>query len=510
MATPIFSNKPKFCTQQMTVDTILDLSKFNAMTQSAAENPGVNAFGNACGDPNLGTTFRKNVIHQLIRCGGKAIDLNFFFDLWGNANPEMVDTKNFYNHYICDTDLNIYVAATVTGTNGPGGSATFQILKSNHSSSGTTSFPSKGFSIYDKNNMIEYIVTNVDTSIPYAHKVTVLPTDATVTPSFKANTPYLIMPSRRVGGYSCKSLSNSMSTIGFSQLVQFLRVRKDWEVTIDLLRGYLDKIQYAVIYDYTGKPMDSWDIYEAQDARQGVQMALNLAAWIGTPTTNQALMSGVGAVMDTTHPGFYGLLPSIKYGNGVVYDFRASTGFDWESDGEPLMLWQDSQKRSSRFMGIHGLAFAFGNNNRTNKMVARSGTNLLWEGYKRIGAMSTDTNETEVAKLGIKQYSYEGFEIDLKKGDFMSDRRYTGSDYYSNMCVLIPQDGPTIDGRQINPLEFFQEGSGNWTGSYYESYVDNRTQTEACESIQGYSAQSLAMAVHCPDLMMLLNPVIEA
>lgn len=506
---PVFSNKPKFCTQQMSITDVLSLTRFNAMTQSAAENPGVNAFANACGDPNLGTTFRKNVIHQLIRCGGKNIDLNFMMDIWGNSNPQMVDTKNFYNHYICDTNLNIYAAATANAT-AVGGPVTWQVLKSNHTSSGTTSFPVPGYSIWDKDNMIEYIVTNVDTSTSYAHKVTMVPTDGTVTASIKANTPYLVIPARRVGGYSCKAVTNSMSTIGYSQLVQFLRVRKDWEVQIDLLRGYLDKIQYAVIYDYQGNPMDSWDVYEAQDARQGVQMALNLAMWIGTPTTNAALISGVGAVMDSTHPGFYGWLPSIKYGNGVVYDFRSSVGFDFESDGEPIFLWQDSQKRSSKFLAMHGLAFAFGNNNRTNKMVARAGTNLEWEGYKRIGAMSPDTNETEVAKLGIRKYTYEGFDLDFKLCSFMSDVRYTGSDYYSNMCVMTPMEGPTIEGRQIQPIEIFQEGQGNWTGSYYESYVDNRTQTEACESIQGYSAQSLAMAVHCPDLMILLNPVIDA
>lgn len=507
MAIPVFSNKPQFCTQQLSVESTLNLTKFNALTQSAMENPGVNAFANACGDPNLATTFRKNVIHQVIRCGGKKIDLNFFLDAF-MTQEKMVDTKNFYNHYICDTNMNIY-ASGISQAASAGQPVTWQILKQNHGGSGAYSLPARGYSVWDKDSMIEYIVTNVDTSTPYAHKVTMVPTDKNITATIYPNTPYLVTPARRVGGYSCQQITNSMSTIGYSQLVNFLRVRKDWSLEIDLLRGYLDKIQYAVIYDIEGNPVDSWDVYEAQSARESVQMALNMAAWIGTPTTNPALISGLGAVMDSTHPGFYGMLPSIKFGNGVVYDFRSSVGFDFESDGEPIFLWQDSQKRSSKFLAMHGLGFRFGSNNRSNKMVARAGNNLTWEGYRRIGDTSPDM-DTDMAKLGIKGYEYEGFEIDMKRMSAFSDVRYAGSDYYSNLAVLIPQEGPMEGGRQINPLEFYQEGSDKWTGSYFESYVDNRTQTVACESIQGYSAQSLAFAMHCPDLFVLLNPVVDA
>ena len=509
MAIPVFSNKPKFCQQQLSLAQILDLPHFNALTQSALENPGVNAFATACGDPNLATTFGKNVIHQLIRCGGKKIDLNFFMDLF-RSEERMVDTKNFYNHYVCDTNMNIYAAALAQATVA-GGQVIWQVLKQNHGASGTMSLPAQGYSVWDKDNMIEYIVNQVDTSTPYAHKVYMTPTNGAVTAVISPNTPYLVIPARRVGGYSCQQITNSLATIGYSQLVNFLRVRKDWSVAIDLLRGYLDKIQYAVIYDIEGNPMDSWDVYEAQEAREGVQMALNMAAWIGTPTTNAALISGVGAVIDSTHPGFYGLLPSIKFGNGVVYNFRSSVGFDFESDGEQIFLWQDSQKRTSKFLVMHGLGFSFANNNRSNKMVARTGVGATtWEAYKRIGETSTDTHETEMAKLGLRLYSYEGFELDLKRISAFSDVRYAGSDYYSNLAVMIPQEGPTEGGRPINPIEFYQEGQDGWTGGYYESYVDNRTQTVACESIQGYSAQSVAMAVHCPDLFALLNPVVDA
>lgn len=509
MAIPIFSNKPRFSTKQLTLDSILDLAKFNAMTESALETTSGNnitpALAAACGDPNMGTTFRQSVVHEVINLSGKPIELNFFMEAYG-SEERMVDTKRFWNHYMGDTTFNIYPANTAVAA-GPGLPVTFQVLKQNHGSNGSLSLAGQGYSLWDKDNMIEYIITAVDRTIPYANKVTAVPTDTTVTGTIQANSPYLITPARRVGGESCKQISNQMSTIGYSQEVNFLRLRRDWEVAIDLLRAYRDKIQYPVIYDLNGNPMDSWDVYEAMAAREGLRMALNLASWIGTPTTNQSLISGMGAVIDGDHTGFYGMLPSIRFGGGVVYDFPQSVGFDFEADGEPLFLWQDSRKQTSRFAVMHGLGFDFTKNDRSNKLVANTQVgSTIWEAYKRLESKDSGY-ASGMAKMKVNSYKYNSFELDFTLWGALSDQRYAGSDYFSNLAVMIPAEGAREGGRQINPMEFYQYGQNGWTGDYYESYVDNRKQTEMCETIQGYCAQSIAFAMHGPDLFILLNPV---
>lgn len=509
MAIPIYSNRPRICTKQLSLDSILTLDKFNAMTESALETTSGNNItpevAAACGDPNMGTTFIQNVVHQVINCAGSPIELNFFMAMFG-SQERMVSTKRFWNHYICDTSLNLYPANGVTGS-GAGQAAWVQVLKQNHGSSGTLNIAAKGYSLWDKDNMIEYIITDVDYTIPYANKIQLTPTDETVTVNIKANKPYLVTMARRIGGYSCKEVTNQMSTIGYSQEVNFLRLRRDWEVTIDILRAYRDKIQYPLIYDINGNPMDSWDVYEAMEAREGLQMARNLAAWIGTPTTNQSLISGMGAVIDGDHTGFYGMLPSIRFGGGVVYDFPQSVGFDFEADGEPLFLWQDSRKQTTKFLVKHGLGFDFTKNDRSNKLVANTQVgSTVWEAYKRLEGMDS-MYKTGMAKMGINSYKYNSFELDFSLWGALSDQRYAGSDYFSNLAIMIPHEGPREGGRQINPMEFYQYGQNGWTGDYEEHYVDNRNQTVMCDSLQGYCAQSIAFAMHCPDLFILLNPV---
>jgi hypothetical protein len=155
----------------------------------------------------------------------------------------------------------------------------------------------------------------------------------------------------------------------------------------------------------------------------------------------------------------------------------------------------------------HGLAFDFTKNDRSNKLVANTQVgSTVYEAYKRLEGMDS-SYKTGLAKMGINSYKYNSFELDFMLWGALSDQRYAGSDYFSNLCVMIPAEGAREGGRQINPMEFFQYGQNGWTGDYEEFYVDNRTQTIAEDSIQGFCAQSLAFAMHGPDLFILLNPV---
>ena len=424
----------------------------------------------------------------------------------GTTTASMMETKRFWNHYITRTDLNVFAAAPVTGASA-GDPTWVQVSKENHGSSGTLNIAATGYGLWDKDNMIEYYITDVDYTTPYANKIQLTPANGSVTVSIKANTPYLIAMARRVGGESCTEPTPQMSTIGYSREVNFLRLRRDWKVSIDLLRAYRDKIQYPVIYDINGNPQDSWDVYEAMAAREGLQEALNIAMFIGSPTDNANLISGVGAKIDGDHRGFYGMLPTIKFGGGVVYDFPIDEGFDFESDGEPLFLWQDANKRSTKFMVKQGLGFDFTKNDRANKLVARTQVGAtVWEAYKRMGKLSGSW-ETDMAKMGISSYKYNSFELDFSVWGALSDNAYFGTDYYRNLAVMIPVDGATEGGRQINPMEVYQYGQNGWTGDYYETTVDMRRTENMCENLEGYCAQSLAFSMHAPELFILLNPV---
>lgn len=502
MATPIFSNEPLFNQKPISVEGILNMQQFDVIAQTDPEN---NSVAQWLGTDSLESAlWVKNVVRQLVHVGGEKIDLNFLFDMYYSPdNLITVDSKRLVNHYIQDPDLNIYAAATRVGT----GSVTFQLLKQNHLQGGTYSYPANGLVLFDKDAMRYYIITNVDTSVPYAHKVTIesafSPTEVI---TIQENTAYTVIPANFVGGYSCPNIINDAMSLGYVQQVNFIRVRKDWEVTMDVLRSFRDKFQFAPIYDREGIGYDAWDLYEMKMMREDIRMMLNVYSWIGTPIQNSNLTSGVNAIVDQDHVGYYGVIPSIQFGGGILSDFSASVGWDWESDGEPILLYQDSLKRTRKFMVWKGTQLSLNMDYRANKMVARQNVGAtIFEAYKRVGTSPI----TGIEKLGMDSYNYRGFDIDMKIMSSLSDKRFIGSAQWSNSMTWIPATGCTEQGKEIAPIEFFQYGQNGWTGDYEEHLIDNRIVT-GCDSLQGWGAQSLAMKMHCPQLFVFAQGVADA
>lgn len=505
MATPIFSNAPKFTQKPITVEGLLSMPKFDVIAET---NPETNSVAQWLGtDSQENALWVANVVHELIHVGGKKIDLNFFFDMF-YTQEHLVNTKRLFNHYIQDPDLNVYASGSRTGT----GSVTFQLLKQNHLQGGAYSYPAEGYVLFDKDQMKYYYITSVDNTIPYAHKVTVESTvSQTEVINIDANTPYLVLPANLVGGYSCPNVLNDAMSLGYTQQVNFFRLRSDWEVSIDVLRGTRDKAQYAYIYDKDGNPYWAYDLYEQKMARENLRMAFNVLSFIGSPVQNQDLITGVNAVIDSDHVGYYGLVPSITFGGGILKPFAASVGWDWESDWEPIALYQDSLKRTTEFMAVAGQQLLVNMDYRSNKMVSRQNVgSTMFEAYRRGAEDKSDAGvQTHLEKLGIKSYDYRGFSVDIKKWDSLSDHRFVGSSQWSNSMIMIPGSGCTEGGREVSPLEFYQYGQNGWTGDYEEIYVDNRYVTR-CESVAGYCAQSLAMKLHCPQLFVYAQGVADA
>lgn len=505
MATPIFSNKPKFTQKPASVEGLLGMPQFDILAET---DPANNNVARLLGtDSNLSTQWIANIVHQLIHVGGKPIDLNFFFDMF-YTQENLVNTKRLFNHYITDPDLNIYVSATRTGT----GSVTVQLLKQNHLQQGTYSYPAEGFTLFDKDRQKYYLITDVDNSVPFAHKFTVTSTEADdEVITIYENEAYLILPSVMVGGYSCPTYINDWMTLGYTQQVGFIRYRKDWEVTIDLLRGTRDKAQYAYIYDRDGVAYDAFDLYESRMARQDLRMAHNVYAFIGSPITNPDLYTGVNAQVDPDHTGYYGLIPSIQFGGGILPTFAASSGWDWESDGEPIFLYQDSLKRTTKFMAVAGLQLLMNMDYKSNKMVARQDVGkTVFEAYRREAEATSDMGTlTDLTKLGIKGWDYRGMEVDIKKWDSLSDQRFVGSAQWSNSMFWIPASGCTEKGKEVPPIEFYQYGQNGWTGDYEEKNRDYRV-IDGCEKLAGYCAQSLAMKMHNPELWVFAQGIADS
>ena len=497
MSLSFVSRAPQFRTKIATVKDVLNLEAFNAMEEADSNS----CSANSCNNAALGTAFIKNVVRQ-IKAGGKPIETNFFMDAFGYT-PRAVKSKTIYNRYMNDLDYNILAAAPATGASA-GAKTWFTLLRAQHSGDGTKSYPATGYTLVDKDNNIIYQITDVDTTNDYAHRVEICPWDEDVTVSIKAGVKYFVSPARPVPGYSTSSPTNDIQTIGYVQELRPFRFRKDWRVTLDLMRGYEDIFRFQVKFDYTGKPYDAWDAYEAVRSREALQLNMNAVSMFCSPITNPLLLSGLDVVTDSVHTGYYGLIPTLQ-SSAQIIDFDPSVGFNLKSDLEPFILYQDSLKRCNRFSVKHGKAFKAGLIDSANQMIKNDGQTLYnFDMYKRLG-------EGAIEKYGIDSYNHKGlnFMLNFMEWSALSDSRLIGSDKLNNMGIFIAEDG-TVDletGSPVAPIEFFQYGMTE-TGDYIESII-NEWKIDGTEAISGNHAQSICMAVHSPEMHLIANPIIK-
>jgi hypothetical protein len=497
MAIAYVSPRPQFKTKIATVKDVLTLDAFNAMEEADANT----SSSNSCNNASMGTAFIKNVVRQ-IKAGGKPIEINFFMDAFGYT-PRSVEAKEVYNRYVTDLDYNVIAAAPAVGAS-KGAKTKFQLLRAQHSGDGTKSYPVKGYILVDKDNNIVYQITDVDTTNPFAHLVEIAPWDADVTVNIRAGVKYFVSPARPVPGYSTPAPTNDIQTIGYVQKLNPFRFRKDWRVTLDLLRGYKDKFRFQVKFDYQGNPIDAWDAYEAVRSREGLQLNMNAISMFASPITNPILLSGLDVVTDSIHTGYYGLIPTLQ-SSAQVIDFSPAQGFNLKSDLEPFILFQDSLKRCNRFMVKHGKAFKAGLIDSTNQLIKQDGQTLYnFDMYNRTG----DSKAT-IEKYGIDAYTHKGlnFHLDFMEWSPMSDSRLIGTEKLNNMAIFIATDG-TVDAETnspVAPIEFFQYGLTE-TGDYIESII-NEFKITGTEAINGNHAQSICMAVHSPEMHLIANPV---
>lgn len=497
MSLSFVSRAPQFRTKIATVKDVLNLEAFNAMEEADSNS----CSANSCNNAALGTAFIKNVVRQ-IKAGGKPIETNFFMDAFGYT-PRAVKSKTIYNRYMNDLDYNVLAAAPATGASA-GAKTWFTLLRAQHSGDGTKSYPATGYTLVDKDNNIIYQVTDVDTTTDYAHRVELCPWDEDVTVSIKAGVKYFVSPARPVPGYSTSSPTNDIQTIGYVQELKPFRFRKDWRVTLDLMRGYEDIFRFQIKFDYTGKPYDAWDAYEAVRSREALQLNMNAVSMFCSPITNPLLLSGLDVVTDSVHTGYYGLIPTLQ-SSAQIIDFDPSVGFNLKSDLEPFILYQDSLKRCNRFSVKHGKAFKAGLIDSANQMIKNDGQTLYnFDMYKRLG-------EGAIEKYGIDSYNHKGlnFMLNFMEWSALSDSRLIGSDKLNNMGIFIAEDG-TVDletGSPVAPIEFFQYGMTE-TGDYIESII-NEWKIDGREAISGNHAQSICMAVHSPEMHLIANPIIK-
>ena len=490
----IFSNAPRCGTKIFSVGDCLDkLKAFNAVYEANKDTSSVNN----CKDDTKGTQWRKLVRDGVVNCGGDPMELDFFEGISG-SKTEYIDAKTLYTRYNCDVDQNIYAQSAAVAPS-PGQPATFQLLKALHSGNGKYSYPAEGYSIYIYEDRQWVFISGKDVTADFGHNVTVQPYKKSYTVNIRANSKMLIMPVRLVKGLSCPVPNTSMQAPGYTSKVQPFRIRKDWCLPIDLMRGYEDVMQFAIMFDENGKEVDCWEAYEKTQARRDMKWGKNLLAFIGQNIDNPTLL---GERTGADYAGFDGYLPTLEFGGGSVIDIDPSVGFDLEADFGAIILKNDALKRTNEFVALHAKPFMMGLIRNANANFKNNPGSCTFETFKRMGAGGAD-----ISKLGVDSWKYLGYSIHFKEMSALSDSRGIGNYNFPHLAMLIPGNGlKDSKGREVPAIEFYQPRGCAESGMFEEVDRDMR-KINGCDTLEGQMAETVMMGIHCPNQHILLNPV---
>lgn len=490
-----FSNNPVSDNIYVTVGDAVDkLAAFNALyaIQQCNANPDL------CGNPDDTAAWSKLIHDAVIQCGGEPMELDFFEKIFGGTE-EVIDAKKIYFRYNCDFDMNIFSQENVKAAVA-GGAVTFTLLKALHGGGGKYSYPSVGYSLYLYEDKQWVKITAVDKTVDFGHRITVKPYSVAYIANIRKNKKILVMPVNLVGGISCPSPASSYQTTGYTHHVIPMRIRKDWELPIDLLRGFQEVLRWAIMFDENGREVDCFEAFEKSNARRDMKWAKNIIFFMGQKIDNPALLGSNGISVD--YAGFDGYIPTMFYGGGQIIDYEPSQGFDLESDWEPIIIKNDALKRTNEFVVLHSKPFYMALSRNANKKFGANPGACTFETFKRSGV-----NQDHITRLGVRSIEFAGNTLHFKEVSALSDTRGIGNGIYPYSAHFIPGNGlRDSKGREVTAFQFFKPKGCGATGMLEEVDRDRR-KIDGCDILAGYLTETLMMAIHCPHQHILANPV---
>lgn len=490
-----FKSHPRANNQLTSIKDALDsLQAFDALyAYSQGENSSL--FDN----PDDAAAWRKLVWDGVINSGGEQMELDFFEKVFG-GKQEVIDAKKIYFRYNDDPDHNITAQENAAGTVA-GGPVTFTLAKALHSGGGKYSYPAEGYQLYDFETEQTYTITGKNTSIDYAHAITAVPHKKNFTASIRKGAKIMVIPVRLVGGLSAPKNSGTLVSVGYTNHVKGFRIRTDWEMAIDLDRGYEEVLQWALMLDSNGNEVDAWEPYLKTEKRRELKLAKNLMFFLGQSVDNPALL---GSNISADYSGFDGYFPSVKYAGGTTIDFYPEVGFDLQADLEPVIVRNDARKRINEYLVQHSKLFMMGLTRRFNERVKTTSGQCTFETFKRMGA-----GQENIKQLGVKSYEYANMSWHFKEMSALTDQRFVGNHQFAHMAMFIPGTGlRDSKNREIPAFQHFMPKGQRLTGALEEITVDER-KTIREDKLSGYLAETVMATTHCPHLHMLAVPYIK-
>lgn len=461
--------------------------------------------------------WRKNVRDGVVNYYGKPSEIDFFRQMMGGTPKEM-DATSITVQYNGPTDYNIYsgnsvVSSTSTVTGATFGTivngsitcenATFVIAAETYADNGKKSNINLGDSIYNYVDGTTMIVIKKDTSVDYAHQITVTPNDPATPINIVAMQPMQPIHAMLDTGYTDSSNSfphTEWITLGYFKEYNPWSLRTDWETPQDLTAPYRDVLQFPIIFDMvTGAEISTWDLQAAQHARERLVMGENVMFFTGQSIKNTSLLA---AGYTNKYFGFDGLMNMIWFGGGNIQEYDNSYGYDFDVDFMQMTFQNDAMKLSDEMLFMAGLKWIWSTERRSQDMFKNNSGACTFQTFDRMGA-----DDGDLRRYQIDSYRWRNYSMHIKKVGAWTDKRWIGNAYFPNMALILPGQGmPDSNGRPTPPVEFWIPKNTRVSSQWTEVLRDHMQLNDKASKWSGTITHKICMSVNGVENMWVSMP----
>lgn len=481
------------CKTQLAVlpDGAVDFSTYFNLTVQSGQSVTDAMIAAGC-DPNLAANYRKLVKKEIINCGGERSMFDFMTSAFPIGDAKPIDAKNMYFKSQCAMNYNVQASQNVSGI--PGANVTFTLSRRDHSANGIFSSVRTGQRIFLKRDYSTVEIINVNTTVPYAHTVTVRPAaDYAVT--IVANSPMMIIPTPQVNSYSCHTASTAFPTQGHIYKMGMKIIREGWEVPLDA-DLHCDQLQFAKgINPMTGLQIDMWTTAAKEIKRGNMLLTKHTDLLLGTKSTDPTLVANC---LD----GFNGLIPTLRFGGGNVMDWDPIYGLNPRTDLSVIISLADQQKLAKEYYVTCGFEYYREIEEQFFKIIGNNPGACTFNAFMREGAV----DKQYIEQYQIKSWSLLGYTFHFNVASAFTDVRTIGGSTLGNTAIFYPaQRVKDSSGNDVPPIDIYTIDTPLFSGRYQE-YVRFMPNINGCTAIQGDMMEAYGAAFHCLNQWFLHAP----
>ena len=432
--------------------------------------------------------YRKELSNYVLNCGEGAGSYSNIMKLFPSKKVP-VKSKEYYQRYMNDVNINVYAAAAVSSL--AGATATLTLNQKSYLNNGTASMLANSATLVNQRNSQVYQVEgSPNTAVAWNHSA-VIRAYSNEAIDIRPGDALAVFNVRIIGDVACSTVpSVTWRDMGYASFSSPMRFEASWCMEHGL--AIQNQVYQLDLMDNTGKRFKTIDPVVRSNKRREVEMYRTLLFLFGTRITNPNITT------QGNFKGWNGLLYSIRYGGGNYQPIPMS--------GITVVQLDQIETRGVQ-MGIKEWVWYLPHEQRNNLetnlnlLFSASAGSCNFDTFRRSGGTDEERNGGLVTQLGVTSLKRNGMTHHFMTASWATETNGLGHGILKDAIFVLPSVGSKdINGNTVPTFEDLEFDESLGQNHYkYEETIDDMSKRgpDFCEKTMGVIRDTMWKKINC-------------